>query len=128
MNWVVIEKLELDKENEKGSILSFSSDDRTDFMLIKKKAWTVAWKHYHTWVEKNKNPEITLVVSGKFELYCRDLDTQEEISFIIDENTKISIYPNVYHEIRAITNIVLLEYVWFHQALNDTIKLDNTQK
>lgn len=125
MKWVVIEGLSLAKENEKMNILDFSSWDRNDFMLIKQNAWTVSWKHYHNWIEKNKNPEITLVISWKFELFCRDIKTQEEEKFLVTENTKISIYPEIYHEVRAISDIILLEYVSMAQAKNDTVKLKN---
>ncbi|MCT4617550.1 MAG: hypothetical protein N4A38_05075 [Candidatus Gracilibacteria bacterium] len=125
MKGVVIEGLSLAKENEKMNILDFSSGDRNDFMLIKQNAGTVSGKHYHNGIEKNKNPEITLVISGKFELFCRDIKTQEEEKFLVTENTKISIYPEIYHEVRAISDIILLEYVSMAQAKNDTVKLKN---
>jgi hypothetical protein len=44
---------------------------------------------------------------------------------LVTENTKISIYPEIYHEVRAISDIILLEYVSMAQAKNDTVKLKN---
>jgi len=98
------------KEDERGTIYEFSTRPSSYFIVIYRKKGTVSGSHYHKGTIQSKNPEMFYLVSGEVELFVRDIKTGEEETHIIQEKTKIEVPPNIYHEWRAKTDIILLEF------------------
>ncbi|MEK6843997.1 MAG: hypothetical protein AABX83_01075 [Nanoarchaeota archaeon] len=77
--------------------------------LCYRKADKISGNHYHKGKDISKNPETTLLISGKLKLIM--CDGKETIEKIIEkEGTEIIICPDILHTYRAITDVVFLEY------------------
>lgn len=106
--------IELEKiepfENPKGNVYGFPFHDRNHLTVIHRRAGTVSGDHYHKGETRSKSPETFFLVSGKVKLFVRDIKTNEEETYEIEENHKIAIPPRVYHAFTAVTDFVLLEF------------------
>jgi len=106
---VKIEKVSIWKEDERGKVFDFPARASKYFIVIHRKAGTASGDHYHKGTTKSKSPEIFYFISGKAELFVRDIKTGEEQTFILDSGTKIEISPFIYHSFKALTDIIFLE-------------------
>lgn len=106
---VKIEKVEPSAEHERGSEHGFSARESKHFTVLHRKKGSVSGNHYHKGETKSKNPEIFYLVSGEFELLVKNLETGEEETHTIKENTKVEIPAGVFHKVTALTDITFLE-------------------
>ena len=70
-----------------------------------------------------KNPEILVFLDGQFEIFLRNVNTEETYKDIFDHPVLFKISPFIYHEIKALTDIVMLDMNGI-DADNDTIKIN----
>lgn len=122
MKGVEIIKLEIVKENEKGMTFQFKNRPSGKILFAKRKAGTLSGAHYHAGKSKMKDPEILVFLSGKSEMYFKDLKTSEETRVTIDYPAMIKISSNVYHEANALTDIIFLDMNSLDEGEKDTIK------
>jgi len=92
-----------------------------EWILVNLKKGTVGGQHYHQGIARLKNPEITVFVSGKIEYTLKDLANNKIEKFIVDSPKIIKIYPNVFHELRAIEESFFLEPYDDESEKNDII-------
>lgn len=106
---VKITKASIFKKDKRGTTFDFTARPSSYFLSLHRKKGTTSGKHYHKGTIKSKLPETFYLASGTIELTVRDIETKKEERHIIHEDTKIEIPPKIYHEVRAKTDIVLLE-------------------
>lgn len=109
MKGVKIINLELVRSDDRGSIFQFQNRDSSKLLLVKRKKGTVSGRHYHTGENKMKDPETVIILDGKFEIVLKDVKTLKEFKKTYDTPIMFKIDPFIYHEIRAVTDIVLLD-------------------
>ncbi|MFH1366977.1 MAG: hypothetical protein ABIH38_03230 [Patescibacteria group bacterium] len=122
MKGVEINKLVKVMENEKGMTFQFENRPSDKILFAKRKVGTVSGVHYHTGKSNMKNPEILVFLSGKIEIYFKDLKTSEEMRAVVDYPVMIKISPNIYHEVKALTDIIFLDMNSLEEGEKDTIK------
>ncbi len=106
---IKIEKISPLKDDERGPAYGFSTRESSYFIVLYRKQGTTSGDHYHKGTSKSKSPEIFYLVKGKAEVYIRDIKTGKEETHIIEEKTKLEVPANLYHSVKAITDIILLE-------------------
>lgn len=123
---ISIEKASIIKEDERGVSYDFSTRKSGYFIFIHRKKGTVSGNHYHKGTMVSKSPEIIYLVSGNAKLTVRDIRNNEEEVYSLTEATKIEIPPNIYHEVLAETDIILMEPIAdkkdFELYDSDTVK------
>jgi len=126
MKGVKIINLELVKDDDRGSIFQFQNRDSSKLLLVKRNKGTISGGHYHTGKNKMKDPETVIILDGNFEIFLKDTKTQEEFKKTYKTPIMFKIDPYIFHEIRAITDIVLLDMNSIDDD-DDTIKGFPTQ-
>ena len=95
---------------DNGQLFEFDNRKKTDrIVLVTRKAGTISGREYHTGKHPNKDPETGIVVSGTVEFYCRNSD-DEEITTSYNKPVRYTFHKNIYHEVRAITDIIFIEF------------------
>ncbi len=106
---IKIEKIEPFK-SPRGSAYGFPFGNRNHLTVLHREAGTVSGDHYHKGETQSKSPETFYLAAGKVKLFVRDIKTNKEETYEIEENHKISIPPSIYHAFTALTDIILLEF------------------
>ena len=80
--------------------------------------------HFHAGKDKSKDPEMFFLISGEIEMYAYDGRTGEELRTILKPGDQLNIASGVWHEMRAKTDAVFIEYreTVFDPANEDTIR------
>lgn len=120
MNGIRISKLEEIGENDSGQTFGFENQRTGQFLLGQRNAGSISGRHFHQGKSPGKNPEILLLVSGKAEIFCRDIQTGEEMRQQVSAPARIEISPNIWHELHAITDITFLEFNSLKEHQQDT--------
>ena len=111
-------------ENAKGSMFKDEITGSTELIFLKRKKGVVAGKHYHEGKAECKNPEILYVLSGKFELIVRDVNTGDEEKQIVSAPAKLTFWPFVYHELVMLEDVIMVELGHDFDKHNDVVKVD----
>ncbi len=109
MERVNINSIAMIGENERGVTYAATAESRDDFLIIHRNADTLNGCHYHKGSVEHKNPEILYMIKGEANLYCYDLISGEEENFTLKSYTHVEIYPYVWHELKAKSDIIFLE-------------------
>jgi hypothetical protein len=120
---VTINNIDLKAADERGALHYFSTERTGEFLLVYRKQGTISGQHYHTGKSAGKNPEDMLLVQGKAELHWINLATKEEENNIIEAPCRVLIKANVWHELKAITDIVFIELNSLLDGSEDTHRL-----
>jgi len=107
---IKLEKIKQYYGGERGSSFFINNEGKPLISVLKRNKGTISGHHYHTGKAKGKNPETFVLLSGKMELYVEDIKTKESQTIIIGENTLFEIPPYIYHEVKALTDFVALEF------------------
>ena len=120
MTGINISDLRFVGENERGATYEFFNSRAGDQVLGLRKAGSVNGKHYHAGKSEGKNPEIFILLRGEIELYARNLINKEEIRQEINGPKILEIHAYVWHEIKALTDIVFIELNSIEEHASDT--------
>ncbi len=120
---VTISNIDLKAQDERGALHYFSTNRTGEFLLVYRKEGTISGQHYHTGISAGKNPEDMLLVQGKAELHWVNLTTKEEQNKIIEAPCRVIIKANVWHELKALTDIVFVELNSLFDGSEDTHRL-----
>lgn len=123
MEGAKIIELESVREDERGAIFQFESRNSPKMLLVKRNKGTISGAHYHTGKAQLKNPETVVLLYGEAEFILKNLKTGEELKKVYKKPVMMKLDPYVYHEIRAISDIVLIDMNTI-EADEDTIKGD----
>ena len=100
-----ITKLEPSGIDDRGTVYDFSLRESKYFIVLNRKKGSVSGRHYHKGASKSKNPEILYLFKGKIKLITKNPDKEIEV----DENSLIEIPVGLYHEVHALTDIIIAE-------------------
>jgi len=120
MQGVTIVELENVKEDDRGSIYQFENRDSEKLLLVKRRRGTVSGAHYHKGKSPLKDPETVVLIDGKAEIILRN--GEEEYIQVHEKPVMFKLAPMVYHEIRALTDIVLIDMNSIDDDKDDTFK------
>jgi dTDP-4-dehydrorhamnose 3,5-epimerase-like enzyme len=96
--------------DERGGTYVFDTDGRHgQFMVTERKAGTVSGRHYHEGVSPNKNPEVLILTAGDIQLNWRNIKGEEQGSISVSAPAQIVVPAWVWHEVIALTDMVMLE-------------------
>jgi mannose-6-phosphate isomerase-like protein (cupin superfamily) len=103
---VKITKINPLKPDSRGLAFGFSTRPSSFFIVLHRKKGTVSGRHYH----KGLNPETFYVAKGTVKLVTRASNRSRSEEHVIEKNHLFEIPPLVYHELHALTDLILLEF------------------
>ena len=107
---VTITPLEQIGLDERGGTYVFDTDGRHgQFMVTERKAGTASGRHYHEGVSPNKNPEVLILMTGDIQLNWRNIKGAEQGSISVSAPVRIVVPAWVWHEVIALSDMVMLE-------------------
>ena len=109
--------------DERGALHYFSTDRTGEFLLEYKNAGTISSQHYHNCISKGKNPEEMLLVQGEITLNWKDIQSKEIGTMHIKAPSRVIIPAKIWHEVKAITDIVFIELNSLKDGSEDTHRL-----
>ena len=111
-------------EDERGSTHIFETDRTGEFIFSFRKAGSLSGRHYHKGVSPNKNPEKIILVKGEGILNWYEVNGNKKGSDKIIGPSLVHIYPGIWHELVADTDIVVFEMNALADGQGDTFRLD----
>ena len=120
---VSVSKIDVKAIDERGALHYFSTDRSGEFLLVYRKAGTISGQHFHKGNSAGKNPEEMLLVQGSLTMNWRNLNTEEKGSLTIESPSRLIIEANVWHEVKALTDIIFIELNSLAEGSEDTYRL-----
>jgi quercetin dioxygenase-like cupin family protein len=120
---VTISKIEVKAIDERGALHYFSTNRSGEFLLVYRKAGSVSGQHYHTGKSAGKNPEEMLLVQGTLTMNWKNLGTGETGTVNIEAPSRVVIQANIWHEVKALTDIIFIELNSLVDGSEDTYRL-----
>ena len=120
---IQISAIEVKAVDERGALYFFSTDRTGEFLLVYRNAGTISGQHYHNGISKGKNPEEMLLVQGEITLNWKDIQTQEIGTMNIKAPSRVIIPAKIWHEVKAMTDIVFIELNSLKDGSEDTYRL-----
>lgn len=120
---VSVSKIDVKAIDERGALHYFSTDRSGEFLLVYRKAGTFSGQHYHKGNSAGKNPEEMLLVQGSLTMNWKNLNTEEKGTLTIEAPSRVIIEANVWHEVKALTDIIFIELNSLVEGSEDTFRL-----
>jgi dTDP-4-dehydrorhamnose 3,5-epimerase-like enzyme len=120
---IQISAIEVKSVDERGALHFFSTDRTGEFLLVYRNAGTISGQHYHNGISKGKNPEEMLLVQGEITLNWKDIQTQDIGTMNIKAPSRVIIPAKIWHEVKALTDIVFIELNSLKDGSEDTYRL-----
>lgn len=109
--------------DERGALHFFNTDRTGEFLLVYRKAGSISGQHYHKGHSANKNPEYMLLVQGEMILNWKNTNSNEMGSLEIKAPTKVLISAGIWHEVKALTDLIFIELNSLADGSEDTYRL-----
>jgi dTDP-4-dehydrorhamnose 3,5-epimerase-like enzyme len=109
--------------DQRGALHYFSTNRTGEFLLVYRKAGTISGQHYHKGKSPGKNPEEMLLVQGSITMNWKNLGTEEQGTITIEAPSRVIIEANVWHEVKALTDIIFIELNSLVEGSEDTYRL-----
>ena len=120
---VEIKDISVKAIDERGALHYFSTNRSGEFLLVYRNAGTISGQHYHTGKSANKNPEDMLLVQGAIQLHWKNLTTNQEQTLDVVAPSRVLIPAGIWHEVKAVTDIVFIELNSLADGSEDTHRL-----
>ncbi|MEY3187568.1 MAG: hypothetical protein RIT41_103 [Bacteroidota bacterium] len=120
---VSISTIDVKAIDERGALHYFSTNRTGEFLLVYRKAGTISGQHYHKGKSPGKNPEEMLLVQGSITMNWKNLGTEEQGTITIEAPSRVIIEANVWHEVKALTDIIFIELNSLVEGSEDTYRL-----
>jgi dTDP-4-dehydrorhamnose 3,5-epimerase-like enzyme len=120
---VSVSKIDVKAIDERGALHYFSTNRTGEFLLVYRNAGTISGQHYHKGKSAGKNPEEMLLVKGSILMEWKNLLTEEKGSLTIEATSRVIIEANVWHEVKAKTDIIFIELNSLVEGSEDTYRL-----
>jgi dTDP-4-dehydrorhamnose 3,5-epimerase-like enzyme len=120
---VSVSKIDVKAIDERGALHYFSTSRTGEFLLVYRNAGTISGQHYHKGKSPGKNPEEMLLVQGSIQMEWKNLLTEEKGNLTIEAPSRVIIEANVWHEVKALTDIIFLELNSLAEGSEDTYRL-----
>lgn len=120
---VSVSKIDVKVIDERGALHYFSTNRTGEFLLVYRNAGTISGQHYHKGKSPGKNPEEMLLVQGSIHMEWKNLLTEEKGNLTIEAPSRVIIEANVWHEVKALTDIIFIELNSLAEGSEDTYRL-----
>jgi dTDP-4-dehydrorhamnose 3,5-epimerase-like enzyme len=120
---VSVSKIDVKAIDERGALHYFSTNRTGEFLLVYRKAGTISGQHYHKGKSPGKNPEEMLLVQGSIHMEWKNLLTEAKGNLTIEAPSRVIIEANVWHEVKALTDIIFIELNSLAEGSEDTYRL-----
>ena len=120
---VSVSKIDVKAIDERGALHYFSTSRTGEFLLVYRNAGTISGQHYHKGKSPGKNPEEMLLVQGSIHMEWKNLLTEEKGNLTIEAPSRVIIEANVWHEVKALTDIIFIELNSLAEGSEDTYRL-----
>jgi tellurite resistance-related uncharacterized protein len=120
---VSVSKIEVKAIDERGALHYFSTNRTGEFLLVYRKAGTISGQHYHKGNSAGKNPEEILLMQGSLTMNWKNLETNASDTITIEAPSRVIIEANVWHEVKALTDIIFIELNSLAEGSEDTYRL-----
>jgi len=120
---VSVSTIDVKAIDERGALHYFSTNRTGEFLLVYRKAGTISGQHYHKGKSAGKNPEEMLLVQGAIHMEWKNLNTEQKGSLTIEAPSRVIIEANVWHEVKALTDIIFIELNSLVEGSEDTYRL-----
>ena len=120
---VSVSKIDVKAIDDRGALHHFSTDRTGEFLLVYRKAGTISGQHYHKGKSPGKNPEEMLLVQGSITMNWKNLETNVSDTITIEAPSRVIIEANVWHEVKALTDIIFIELNSLVDGSEDTYRL-----
>lgn len=120
---IQVSTIDVKAVDERGALHYFSTDRSGEFLLVYRNAGTISGQHFHNGLHKGKNPEEMLLVQGEIILNWRDIQSEEIGTLNIKAPSRVIIPAKIWHEVKAITDIVFIELNSLNDGSEDTYRL-----
>jgi dTDP-4-dehydrorhamnose 3,5-epimerase-like enzyme len=110
--------------DERGATYDFATSRTGQFIVAHRKAGSINGNHYHTGLHPYKRPEILIMMQGKALLEWKNITSGEAGTATLQAPCEVWIKENVWHQITAITDFVMLELNGLESGKGDTFKID----
>jgi dTDP-4-dehydrorhamnose 3,5-epimerase-like enzyme len=120
---VSVSTIDVKAIDERGALHYFSTNRTGEFLLVYRKAGTISGQHYHKGKSPGKNPEEMLLVQGSITMSWKNLGTEEQGTITIEAPSRVIIEANVWHEVKALTDIIFIELNSLVEGSEDTYRL-----
>lgn len=121
MEGIKIESVNLIGSNDSGSTYELQKLQPEGYLLAYRKKGSISGNHYHEGKSKGKSPEKLLLISGKANIYGKNISTNEEFNKNVEAPVFIKISPMIIHTVTALTDISFIEFNSLDEHKNDTI-------
>lgn len=120
---VNVSKIDVKAIDERGALHYFSTNRTGEFLLVYRNAGTISGQHYHKGKSPGKNPEEMILVQGSIHMVWKNLLTEEKGNLTIEAPSRVIIEANVWHEVKALTDIIFIELNSLAEGSEDTYRL-----
>ena len=120
---VSVSTIDVKAIDERGALHYFSTNRTGEFLLVYRNAGTISGQHYHKGKSPGKDPEEMLLVQGAIQMEWKNLLTEEKGNLTIEAPSRVIIEANVWHEVKAMTDIIFLELNSLAEGSEDTYRL-----
>ncbi|MCF8407193.1 MAG: hypothetical protein K9G06_04900 [Chitinophagaceae bacterium] len=120
---VSVSNIDVKAIDERGALHYFSTNRTGEFLLVYRNAGTISGQHYHKGKSPGKNPEQMLLVQGSIQMEWKNLLTGEKGDLTIEAPSRVIIEANVWHEVKALTDIIFIELNSLAEGSEDTYRL-----
>lgn len=120
---VSVSNIDVKAIDERGALHYFSTNRTGEFLLVYRNAGTISGQHYHKGKSPGKNPEEMLLVQGSIHMEWKNLLTEEKGTLTIEAPSRVIIEANVWHEVKALTDIIFIELNSLAEGSEDTYRL-----
>ena len=120
---VSVSNIDVKAIDERGALHYFSTNRTGEFLLVYRNAGTISGQHYHKGKSPGKNPEQMLLVQGSIQMEWKNLLTGEKGDLTIEAPSRVIIEANVWHEVKALTDIIYIELNSLAEGSEDTYRL-----
>lgn len=111
----------------RGTTHVFNNDRTGELMVTYRHAESISGRHYHTGRSAHKNPERLVLMQGVADISWRDIHGEATGSITATAPAIIEIQPWAWHEVAAVTDIVVLELNSLADGQGDTFDADGKQ-
>jgi quercetin dioxygenase-like cupin family protein len=120
---VSVSTIDVKAIDERGALHYFSTDRTGEFLLVYRKAGSISGQHYHKGKSVGKNPEEMLLLQGSITMNWKNLETNITDTITIEAPSRVIIEANVWHEVKALTDIIFIELNSLAEGSEDTYRL-----
>ena len=120
---VSVSKIDIKAIDERGALHYFNTNRTGEFLLVYRKAGTISGQHYHKGKSPGKNPEEMLLLQGSITMNWKNLQTNVSDTIIIEAPSRVIIEAIVWHEVKALTDIIFIELNSLAEGSEDTYRL-----